>query len=246
MFILIFPIIGGLFGIIFLYLLGFRKFNLGDLLLGLVVFFISIIIQSIIQQLPIIHFVFSENILITNPIEIQTRIINYILNQGLLFISLLSIWLGFIAAIIQSGFKYIFIRNKSYSISMNIGAGFGLTEAFYIGINGFISQFLIGQQFNIPIYYYIISGFERFSVVLFHIGSTLYIFDSIKRGKGLIGFLIIVAIHGLIDFLAVFYQFTGNFIILISTEIIVLLIGLFLTLKLYKKAIEEPKEEILW
>jgi hypothetical protein len=238
----IFPIIGGLFGIIFLRLIGFKKFNIGDLLLGFVVFFISIIIQSFIQQLPFIIYISN----LANPMEVQTKIMKYILSQGLLMILLLSIWFGFIAAIIQSGFKYLFIRNKSYSISMNVGAGFGLIEAFYIGISGLISQFLIAQQFNIPIYYYLISGLERFSVLLFHAGSTLYLFDSIKRRKGLIGFLVIVFIHGLIDFLAVLYQFTGSLIILVLTEVITLLTGLLLTLKLYKKAIEEPKEKILW
>ena len=238
----IFPIIGGLFGIIFLRLIGFKKFNIGDLLLGFVVFFISIIIQSFIQQLPFIIYIGN----LANPMEVQTKIMKYILSQGLLMILLLSIWFGFIAAIIQSGFKYLFIRNKSYTISMNVGAGFGLTEAFYIGISGLISQFLIAQQFNIPIYYYLISGLERFSVLLFHAGSTLYLFDSIKRRKGLIGFLVIVFIHGLIDFSAVIYQFTGSLIILVLTEVITLLTGLLLTLKLYKKAIEEPKEKILW
>ncbi|MCC6013914.1 MAG: YhfC family intramembrane metalloprotease [Candidatus Verstraetearchaeota archaeon] len=238
----IFPIIGGLFGIIFLRLIGFKKFNIGDLLLGFVVFFISIIIQSFIQSLPFIIYISS----LANPIEVQTKIMKYILSQELPMILLLSIWFGFIAAIIQSGFKYLFIRNKSYSISTNIGAGFGLTEAFYIGISGLISQFLITQQLNIPIYYYLISGLERFSVLLFHTGSTLYLFDSIKRRRGLIGFLVIVFIHGLIDFLAVIYQFTGSLIILILTEVIALLTGLLLTLKLYKKAIEEPKEKILW
>ncbi|MCQ5341298.1 MAG: hypothetical protein NO483_06320, partial [Candidatus Methanomethylicia archaeon] len=106
----IFPIIGGLFGIIFLRLIGFKKFNIGDLLLGFVVFFISIIIQSFIQQLPFIIYIGN----LANPMEVQTKIMKYILSQGLLMILLLSIWFGFIAAIIQSGFKYLFIRNKSY------------------------------------------------------------------------------------------------------------------------------------
>lgn len=251
MFILLFHVLGGLSGFVFLYVIGFRKFNGGDLLLGLVVFFISIFIQSPIQQLPIIQLMFSEGLLgdlgnIGNITEFQVKIQELLLTKGMFFIALLSIWLGFVAGIVQTSFKYLFTRNKSYTASVNIGAGFGLTEAFYIGVTGLILQLTISQVVTISIPYYAISSLERFSASLFHVGSTLYIFDSLKKGKGLTGFLLIVAVHGLIDSLAAFYQFTGSTIILILVESIALLMGLLFTLKLYRKALLEPREETLW
>lgn len=251
MLVFIFPVLGGLSGLLFLRILGFRKFAGGDLLLGSIIFLLSIIIQSPIQQLPIIHLALSTGIIssVTNlgrlP-EIQENIIKVIVAQGMFFILALSIWLGYIAALVQSGFKYIFVRNKSYTISMNIGAGFGLIEAFYIGINGYLTQLFTSGLTDLPMYYYTISGLERFSAFLFHVGSTLYIYDALKKGKRLLGFLLIVMLHGFMDSLAALYQFTGSFLILIIAEIVVLLAGLLLTLRLYKNAIIESEEEILW
>lgn len=250
MLIFLFPVLGGLLGLVFLRVLGFKKFAGGDLLLGFVVFFISIIVQSPIQQLPIIQLAFSTSIIsnLTSPsnlTEIQAKVVEYILARGLFFVVTLSIWLGYVAAVVQSGFKYLFARNKSYTICANIGAGFGLVEAFYIGINGLLAQLLVSRQLDIPIYYYAVSGLERFSAFLFHVGSTLYLFDSLKKRRGLLGFLVIIAIHGLMDSLAAFYQFTRSPIILILAEIVALLAGLLLTLKLYRNAVIESKE-ISW
>ncbi|MDH5806710.1 MAG: YhfC family glutamic-type intramembrane protease [Candidatus Methanomethylicaceae archaeon] len=226
----LFPILGGFVGLILIRILGFKKFTGGEFLLGFVIFFFSMIIQSPIQQLPILSM--GRN---------QEEIINFILTQGFGFILIISLWIGFIAGFVQSGFKYIFARNKSYSAALNIGLGFGLTEAFYIGI---ISSLM--TVINVPIYMYGISMIERFSATIFHIGSTMFIVDMFKKRRGLLGLLIIIIIHGLIDTLAALYQIMLNQLLLIITEFSILIIGLFLTLKLYKKAIGESEESPVW
>lgn len=233
MWVLVFPILGGLAGLILIRILGFKKFTGGEFLLGLVIFFISMIIQSPIQQLPMLYMGRS-----------QEEIINFILSQGFGFILIVSLWTGFIAGFIQSGFKYIFARNKSYSAALNIGLGFGLTEAFYIGIIGTVASLM--TVISAPIYMYGISAIERFSTTVFHIGSTMFIVEMFKKKRGLLGLLIIVIIHGLMDTLAALYQLIPSQALLIATEVSILIVALLLTLKLYKKAINESEEGPLW
>lgn len=233
MWVLLFSILGGFAGLLLIRALGFKKFTGGEFLLGLAIFFISILVQSPIQQLPMLSM--GRN---------QEEIVKFILSQGLGFMVILSLWFGFVAGFMQSSFKYVFARNKSYSAALNIGMGFGLTEAFYIGITGAISS--LTMVVNVPIHIYAISALERFSATIFHIGSTMFIVDMFKKKKGLLGLFAIVAVHGFIDTLAALYQLTQSQLLLISTEISVLIAGLFLTLKLYKKAIGESEEGISW
>ncbi|MDW7970971.1 MAG: YhfC family glutamic-type intramembrane protease, partial [Nitrososphaerota archaeon] len=122
-----------------------------------------------------------------------------ILSQG--FMVGISLWL--IAGLVRSGFKYIFIRNKSYTGALNIGLGFGLTEAFHIGVSGLIASVAAGL--TIPIY--MISALERFSATMFHTGSTIFMVDMVKK-KGILGLILIIVIHGTIDTLI--YQFTQS------------------------------------
>ncbi len=239
---LLFPILGGLAGLVFLYVIGFRRFIGGDLILGLIIFFLALVIQSLIQPLLLVQIAFSASITFGKVVE-------YIIAQGLPLIILVSLWFGLVAATVQSFLKYIFVRGKSYVTSANIGAGFGLTEAFFVGLSGFIVQFIavMGETpvsiiANVPLHYYPIASLERFSALLFHFGSTIYIFDSAKIGKWLQGLLVIIALHGLIDFLAAFSQLTGNPIAVVVTEITTLLVGVGLTLKFYKKAVMEREE----
>ncbi|MEM4869609.1 MAG: YhfC family glutamic-type intramembrane protease [Desulfurococcaceae archaeon] len=245
MLVFVFPVLGGLAGVLFIRLLGFRKFHGGDLLLGFAVFFISIFIQQPIQQLPLLYLLFSNGLTV-DPVEIQGKVLERITAQNLLFTLAISIWLGFVAALVQSGFKYLFVRNKSYVTSMNVGAGFGLMEAFFVGITGLITQLFAGQVVKVPFYYYVVSGIERFSALLFHAGSTLYLYNAWSIGRGLKGFAVIVVVHGFIDTLAACYQFTGDVVLLVFIEILVLAIGLLLTLKLYKKTLVDKEDGVPW
>ncbi|MEM4717461.1 MAG: YhfC family glutamic-type intramembrane protease [Desulfurococcaceae archaeon] len=250
MLVLVFPILGGLLGLGFLRLIGFKRFSGGDIILGLVVFFLSIIIQQPIQQMPILYIGFitsslGELMTSGNVTIFQRRIIDYLYSHGLLYVLIISTWFGYIAGFIQTAFKYLFIRDKSYTASVNIGAGFGLVEAFYIGITGFISTIFTGYTVIAPIYYYALSALERFSTFLFHVGSALYLYNSWIR-KNRKGALVIIGIHGFIDTLATLYQFTADKALLIVIEALVLVTGLTLILKLYKSAIIEAEEKVMW
>ena len=210
------------------------------------VFFSALVIQSLIQPLLLIQIAISAGIALEKVVE-------YIRAQEMLLIIPVSLWYGFVASTVQSTLKYVFVKGKSYVVSANLGAGFGLTEAFFVGVSALIAQLItaLGRlptpiTLEVPIYYSALISLERLSALLFHFGSTLYIFDSAKAGKPLQGLLAIIALHALIDFLAAFTQFTENPIALAVTELTALLVGLALTFKFYKKAVEEQEEKILY
>lgn len=217
-----FAILGATVAWLFIRLLGFKRYIAGELILGLVIFFISIIIQQIIQQLP----------LITSGIKTTSDIVS----KGVSFILLVSIYLGFVAGLIQSLFKYIFGKDKSYVEALNIGLGFGLTEAFTIALYQILSTILTGKVVDVSIVSCFVSVLERFSAVLFHVGSLLFLISFVKKKKGMIGLTILIFIHGTIDSLAVYYQLTMNNLVLLLVELIALVTGLFLTLFFINKA----------
>ncbi|MEM4482185.1 MAG: YhfC family glutamic-type intramembrane protease, partial [Desulfurococcaceae archaeon] len=125
--------------------------------------------------------------------------------------------------------------------------GFGITEALYIGAIGMLATLLSGLEVpTTATYMQLVSALERFSATLFHIGSSLFIVDMIKKNKRLTGLLTIILLHGVLDTLAALYQLTGNFVVLLLVEFLVFLAGLFLTLKLYRYALTGSPEEIIW
>jgi len=239
------PIIGGLASIVFVRILGFRKFTGGEIVLGAVVFIVSLIVQQPIQQLPILARTLPA--ILSNPAMAQTIIREFLKSLDLYTLVLIALWFGFIAGLVQTGFKYIFARNKKYSDALNIGLGFGVAEAFYVAIAGFIllATGLTGAS-GAPLHAHALSAIERFSASLFHVGSILLLIHAIKQDRRYMGFAIVVAVHGTIDTLASLTQLTGNPTLLALTEILALVAGLTMTLKLYRKAIEEPEEKPLW
>ena len=245
MLVIIAPITGGLASIVFVRMLGFRKFTGGEIVLGAVVFLVSLIVQQPIQQLPILARTLPE--ILSNPAMAQTIIREFLKSLDPYTLVLIALWFGFIAGLVQTGFKYIFARNKKYSDALNIGLGFGVAEAFYVAVVGSIilASGLTGAS-GVPLHAYALSAIERFSASLFHVGSTLLLIHAIKQGRKYMGFATVVAVHGTIDTLASLTQLTGNPILLAITEILALVAGLIMTLKLYRKAIEEPEEKLFW
>jgi len=239
------PITGGLASIVFVRILGFRKFTGGEIVLGAVVFLVSLIVQQPIQQLPILARTLPE--ILSNPAVAQTIIREFLENLDPYTLVLIALWFGFIAGLVQTGFKYIFARNKKYSDALNIGLGFGVAEAFYVAIAGFILLATgLTSASGTPLHAYALSAIERFSASLFHVGSTLLLIHAIKQGRKYVGFAAVVAVHGTIDTLALLTQLTGNPILLAIAEILALVVGLVMILKLYRKAIEEPEEKPFW
>ena len=242
---LVAPIAGGLASIVLVRMLGFKRFTSGELVLGAVVFLASLVIQQPIQQLPILVAVLPE--IVRNPGMAQAIVREFLESLDPYTLVLVALWFGFTAGLVQTSFKYIFIRNRRYSDALNIGLGFGVAEAFYVAIVGFILLIIgLAGAGEAPLHVYALSAAERFSATMFHVGSTLLLIHTIRLGRRIMGFTTVVAVHGALDTLAALTQLTRSPALLILTEILALAAGLAITLKLYRKAIEEPIEEPLW
>lgn len=244
MLVLFAPILGGLAGLAFVRLLGFRMFTGGELLLGLVIFAISLVVQQPLQQLPLLLKLLPE--ILINPTGAQRIIREFVGGLDPVSLVALALWLGFVAGLVQSLFKYLFAGKRGYRDALNIGLGFGVTEAFFVGIVGFIQLTLLAVPINQPLYVHALSALERFSVTLFHAGSTLLLVDMVKKGKRYLGLALVTAVHGTIDTLASLTQLVGGGALLVATEVATAIAGLIMVLRLYGKAIEEPESRVLW
>lgn len=98
----LYPLIGGIVGIIIL-LLILRKLIFSEFLLGIGLLIIVVIIQPLIQRL----------VTFKNPF-------------------ILPLWIGFIAGVFQETLKYFFSRNKKRIDALYVGSGFGFGESLFI------------------------------------------------------------------------------------------------------------------
>jgi len=249
MFYSIFPLIGGVATVVFVWLLGLKRFMAKGLIFGLLALLVSVMIQSPIQQLPILVALVPRLTSITSFEELQQLIREFIENIGVAGILGLCLWNGFVAGAVQTGFKYLFISpilKKSYRGALSVGLAFGFTEAVLVAV---LSPLLATTSPEIPLWVIaILSAFERFSAALFHTGTSLYIADATRRDTALRGVLVVITLHGSLDTVATLYQLTQTYkvldalIALIIAEIavvVLLLVGLLLTLKLRRRVLEE-------
>jgi len=248
----VFPLIGGVAAVVFVWLLGLRKFSAVGLIFGVLALVISVLIQSPIQQLPVIVALAPRLASVKSVEELQQLVREFIESIGIMGVVGLSLWLGFVAGAVQTVFKYLFITpilKRSYRGALSVGLAFGLAEAVFVAVLFLSAAANIPE---IPVWMLAVSAaasaFERFSAALFHIGTSLYIADAARRGAALRGVLTVATIHGFIDTAAALYQaiqtyrVLDDFTALVLGEVAVvtgLIIGLFLTLKLRRRALEE-------
>jgi len=64
----------------------------------------------------------------------------------------------------------------------------------------------------------------------------------VRRGRGLIGLGIVIAIHGAIDSLAMLYQYLGRLEFLAVTEILLITVAIILALRIYRKALSDVQQ----
>lgn len=242
--VLVAPILGGLAGLAFIRLLGFKRFTGGELLLGLVAFVISLIVQQPLQQLPLLLELLPA--ILNNPANVQSIIREFVRGLDPVSLATFALWLGFVAGLVQSLFKYLFAGKRGYRDALNVGLGFGVAEAFFVGIVGSIQVALFAAPTSQSLYVYALSALERFLVTLFHAGSTLLLADMVKRGKGYLGFALVAAVHGSIDTLASLTQLMEGEMLLVATEVATASTGLILVLGFYGKAVREPEKDVLW
>jgi len=97
------PLIGGVAAVVFTWLLGLRRPQVTAMGLasGLLAFLISVIIQSPIQQLPVLIALAPRLTSVTSPGELQQLIREFIKSIGVAGVLGLSLWLGFTAGAVM-------------------------------------------------------------------------------------------------------------------------------------------------
>ncbi|MCD6503237.1 MAG: YhfC family intramembrane metalloprotease [Euryarchaeota archaeon] len=182
-------VLGGIIAVI-LVLVIFKPHKLlfSALFSGAAAFLIAIFIQSPIQQIPLLI--------------LGIRTTADIIIRGTTFVIIISFYTGFIAAIFQEIFKYLFLKKENSEYSLQVGLGFGITEVIYLAIYAFMSIAILGSiPENTGVLQYIAPGIERFLVLLFHTLTAIYM-----ELYGIKGLMITTAAHGAIDSLATCVQ----------------------------------------
>ena len=234
MYLLPFPILGGLLAWTTLYFLGFKRQRWGEFILGLAAFFIAIIVQNPVQQLPLLGMGIRSNA------DVLTR--------GTAFVVGVSVWLGLVAGAVQEGVKYFLVKDKSPNAGLFIGLGFGITEVFVIAGTALAAALATGESLDVPVSAAVISMVERYFVVLFHVGTGVYLAYAAQNGFGKKGLIAMIGLHALIDSLAAYYQLMKSEPVLYGVELITALAALGLLYYTLPKAKSEPVEEekVLW
>jgi len=248
----VFPLVGGVAAVVFVWLLGLRKFSAVGLAFGVLALVISVLIQRPVQSLPIIAALAPRLASVKSVEELQQLVREFIESIGLAGVAGLSLWSGFVAGAVQTAFKYLFISpvlKRSYRGALSVGLAFGFAEAVFVAVRPLLAAASIPE---VPAWMIAASAaasaFERFSAALFHIGTSLYIADAARGGVALRGVLTVTAIHGFIDTAAILCQTAQMYRVLdVLTALVLgevavvagLVIGLLLTLKLRGRVLEE-------
>ena len=160
-----YPLIGGLIGLLIIFLI-LRKFIWRDFIIGIGILLIILIVQPYVQKL----------ISFKNPV-------------------VLSLWIGFIAALFQEIPKYYFSRKKKIINALYVGSGFGFGESLFI----FLSALSAGTLS-------ILSLIERLLAFFFHTGTTSLFSYAEKRGWGMKSLILMIILHTIIDSFAAYWN----------------------------------------
>ena len=126
--------------------------------------------------------------------------------------------------------KYLLSKNKEQNnISVSYGIGHGGIESILIGIS-LIINFLNKDRLikdgditqNISFLFYIMSAWERFFSILFHISASVFVFKAVKE-KNINFFIISIIIHDVTDLFALLYK--NNILNIFLVELIIAIIS---------------------
>jgi len=230
-----FLIIGGLLAWLTLYFFGFKKTMWAEFILGIVIFFLALIIQQPIQQLSLLGLGITSN--------------QDIVARGALFTIETAVWLGVVAGLTQEGMKYLLVRKRSLKAALFVGLGFGIIEVVFLVVTGIISAASIDRPLEAPLGVALLSLFERYFAVLFHVATTIFLAYAYTSGFGKQGLASMVALHALIDSIAAYYQLTQSSVAMYLVEAlfaIATILLIYYTIPKVKHQKIENREEVLW
>ena len=171
---------------VFLYY-RYRKIYFIEVLLGLALLFLTIVVQPIIQLVPIIVYSGKEQALQALGV-------------------LLPLYLALVSGFFQEGVKTLASKTEFVNNGFWLGYGFGFGEVLLV----VLTQALYSSSItNYPLPTLIAPGYERLLVTVYHMFSANTLCITIKmRKKSLdivVVYLLLSTIHTLMNFIAIEY-----------------------------------------
>ncbi|ABN69857.1 hypothetical protein Smar_0756 [Staphylothermus marinus F1] len=158
-----------------------KSFSIEAFLIGIGLLILTLIIQPPIQQLPIL-------LLRINP------------EASIYTLILVLFYAALVSGFLQELLKLIGVRGKNIVYALWLGAGFGFGEASLVVLNQFMNM-LAGV--NIPLFLGLVSCYERFIVLLYHVFSATLLLQYYIRGRVLFIYIVIALTHSLMNYQAV-------------------------------------------
>jgi len=224
----IYTFFGGLAGLLSIYIY-LKKMDWSAIIFGLVLLLLALFVQSPLQQVPFILAGIRSNA--------------DLIQLGETWIIIASIWLGFVAGLVQELVKYYASRNKTLRESSYIGAGFGFSEAIIIPVLVYAAYRYGTAPAQFASNFLFLAFVERFLALLFHTSTTIAYAHYYKQGVGGKMLLSLLLLHTLIDSLGSYYQLTLNLLAAITSYIILLIPTIFLLYRILPLAKREPPFE---
>ena len=207
---ILFPVLGGLLGLLTFFFLGFKKIKVKEIGLGILLLVITLIVQPFFQSSIFLLLGINSNA--------------GVLARGTVFVVAASIWVGFVAGAFQQLIRYPLARKRSVEAAAFVGIGFGLGEAIGIPLLSIFAAQTPTAIFSLN--WSLLGLYERFIITLFHGSSTALMAYAYKNGWGLKSLAGLILLHGLIDTFAGYYQFKGSMVILVSVLVLATMFSL--------------------
>ncbi|MDV3104765.1 YhfC family intramembrane metalloprotease [Thermococcus waiotapuensis] len=187
-----FIILGTLLAWATVYAVGFRKQRWAEFLLGFAAFFIAMLVQNPVQQLPLLGVGIRSN--------------EDVVARGMAFTVAVALWLGLAAGFVQEGVKYAFVRERKLREAVFVGLGFGVTEAVFMAVATALPLLSRGLSPEASLLEALFSMGERYFVTLFHVGTAVLLTYYAQKGAGKRGLLYMVGLHTVLDTGAAYSQ----------------------------------------
>ncbi len=202
--------------------------------IGIFFMVIAIIIQSLVQNIPLILLLYLHH-----GISESTRIINQFAYANPV---IYAIFIGGTAAAFQESFKYIAVDTKGKQMAFWIGLGFSLVDIIIL-YTGSIPLF-----FTHSLLFFLVILNTVFSL-LFHPGTAMFLKAGILKKRGKIFLSIVILLHGIVDGSLVFTdifvaEFPGAYLSAVAIFwISSILISIFIFILGRKEIMHSPEEK---
>lgn len=157
------------------------KMNYNAFLIGVGLLILTLVIQPPIQQIPVLLL----------GIDLT--------HASVPVLAIAQLYMAIVSGFLQELLKLLGVRGKNIEYALWLGAGFGFGEAVLIALNQ-IASIVVGIGF--PPNMGLLSCYERFMVLLYHIFSATLLCYFYTRNMGVVIYIVMAIIHSLMNYQA--------------------------------------------